>query len=277
MIGTWPPELLLAATGLSFLIAGGLLVLLLRYMGGGKDQGKRRRESRPVEASSAQEVVRQEAEPAHRPEVVTDLRPVMRLLRDQEGRLVVEVEGQRYRHLTEIRDGGVGRQVVAIIQDLIAFAGPAVAVRPGAQQVASRTPTPGGSAEPPAAGEGTAPADPEAAAAFLRELARQGSPPPKRSRPLLSMDPVPFRRQDMRLWERPGIRLNLAEEIEAILQRRLLAEPALQDRQVHVTQAPDGTLRIQVDTAFYASPTEVPDPLIRRVLQEAIREWERSR
>jgi len=277
MIGTWPPELLLAATGLSFLIAGGLLVLLLRYMGGGGDQGKRRREPRPEETSSAQEVVRQEAGPAHRPEVATSLRPVMRLLRDQEDRLVVEVEGQRYRHLTEIRDGGVGRQVVAIIQDLIAFAGPVVAARLEAQQAASSTPSSGGSAEPPATEEETAPADPEAAAAFLRELARQGSPPPRRSRPLLSIDPVPFRRQDMRLWERPGIQLNLAEEIETILQRRLLAEPTLQERQIHVTQAPDGTLRIQVDTAFYASPAEVPDPLIRRVLQDAIREWERTR
>jgi len=186
---------------------------------------------------------------------------IMRVWQDFEGRLVVESEGQRYRSLFEIHDGEVGRRVLETINRLGEFA----------QGQESRVPT----APRPAAG---APVSSQAvvdaqADLLVEKLRTEEEPPPWKSR--ITADPLPFRPQV------PGkqlhITLNLAREVDELLQIRLKADPEYAQRYIHVVSAQDGTLRFDVDGGHYGSLQEVPDLQVRSVIQAAIADWEARR
>lgn len=66
----------------------------------------------------------------------------------------------------------------------------------------------------------------------------------------------------------------LAEQLDEILQELLRRHPELPYRAVRFETLPDGTLGIIVGGRRYSRPEEVPDPNLRALLQEAIRQWE---
>jgi len=65
----------------------------------------------------------------------------------------------------------------------------------------------------------------------------------------------------------------LAEQLDQVLQELLRRHPALPYRAVRFETLPDGTLGIIVGAQRYSRPEEVPDPNLRALLQEAIRQW----
>lgn len=74
----------------------------------------------------------------------------------------------------------------------------------------------------------------------------------------------------------PGLRSptpTLAEQLDEILQDLLRQRPELPYRAVRFETLRDGTLGITVGSQRYHRPEDVPDPDLRALLQEAIRQW----
>lgn len=74
----------------------------------------------------------------------------------------------------------------------------------------------------------------------------------------------------------PAPKDSILDQIENVLQRKLLRNPALSERHIHIGAEPDGSLLIEVDQAVYRSADEVPDEAVRAVIQAAIQDWERA-
>jgi hypothetical protein len=215
-----------------------------------------------------------------------ELKEIMRVLRDEDtGAIIVEVEGNRYRRLTEIRDGKIGNQVLEAIADLITFTGgivrgqwaagsvtPVVPARerpPQPQVVGPVGPPQAVAAEPPGGDEGEA---------FLRRLRegdlQVGETLSKEARP--SIMGFIRRREPQGAAEGTGAGGTFIDEIEEILQRMISAAPTLLGEEVHVRTGPDGGLQIQVGARYFSRADEVPDPTIRDLIEAAVKEWERS-
>ena len=68
--------------------------------------------------------------------------------------------------------------------------------------------------------------------------------------------------------------LSLVEQVDAILQRHLLTEPELAERNIHLVQDPSGGLIIEVDGQRYQRPREIENPRIQLMIKQALKEWE---
>ncbi len=190
---------------------------------------------------------------------------LMQVWQDQDGALVVEIGGQKYRHLYEITDGQAGRLALETIERLGAFAQgqtpPPVSVPPEEIPVPS----------PPEPDEID-----QASQALLEEFRRVPQDPRPGTR--ISLDPVPGRRSDpVRERLESELKLNLAQEIDRLLQVRLQALPAYQNRYIRVVESKDGGLRFQVDDKSYETVDEVADAEARQLIKEAIKQWEAGR
>ena len=214
------------------------------------------------------------------------LKEIMRVLRDEDtGAIIVEVEGNKYRRLTEIQDGRIGNQILEAIADLIKFTGgivkgqwaaasvtPVVPTRkspPRPQVVEPASPPRAVAVEPPGSDEEEA---------FLRRL-REGdlqvsTAPPEEARP--SLMGFIRRRKPQVAAEGTGAGGTFIDEIEAILQRMISTAPTPLGKEVHVRTGPGGGLQIKVGGQYFSSPDEVPDPAIRDLIKAAVKEWERS-
>lgn len=207
-----------------------------------------------VPASAASEVREQESASE------SGDRLLMQLWQDRDGFLVVELDGQRYRRLFDIRDGEVGRRVMDIINRLVAFSR-------GQESRVTSAPAP----------DSRAPAQTEVAIrsrsqAYLEQLQQSEV---KTKKPLITADPVPFRRRSEA--KNLHITLNLAEEIDELVQIRIKALPEFSQRYIHVVNAVDGGLGFQVDDVRYSEIDAIPDPQVQALIRTAISDWEDGR
>lgn len=164
----------------------------------------------------------------------------IRLIPITSGEWMVEAGGRRYRKLSEVQDAAVARHIRDMLDSLGQFtAGPAI-VPPPAQPAAPAPP-------------------PQVEEQFLRSLQ---APPP---RPAAKTAPRPAPADTG-----PGI----AGQIEQVLQQRLERTPNPPARELHVSTAADGSLRVEVNGKFYPGIDAVPDPAVREFLQATIKEWE---
>jgi hypothetical protein len=171
---------------------------------------------------------------------------VFRVLRDlADGSLLVEIEGKRYTRLTEITDGQVGRRFVANARALAHFA-----------MLLKGPPPP---APPPQAN--TPPPAPE------RPVAAAPPPPPKVGHTATQMA------KEVQSDEQPANQINLADQIEELLQYRLTMHPTLALRSIHVRPSFGGGVRIVVDSTSYDSVDKVPEEEVREFIQATISEW----
>lgn len=74
----------------------------------------------------------------------------------------------------------------------------------------------------------------------------------------------------------PAVALNLADQIDTILQRQLADNRQLSGRSIHLMSTPTGGLRIEVDNQIYSSIDEVDDAPVQEAIIRARREWELS-
>jgi hypothetical protein len=165
--------------------------------------------------------------------------------------LVVEFRGQRYQKLTDIRDGETGRQVLAIIGELVAFAQGIV--------------LPAETLAPPQ--EPSGPPEDE----FLKQLVTPASgPAPARPPTLIG---ALERAVASKAVPAP---IGLAGHIDQVLQDQLVDNAALLGRSIHLATAPDGSLVVQVDGVPFHWPDGVSDADVRAAVQRAIQKWERT-
>ena len=292
MLVTASPEVLL--TILALLVIGILVILvwLVNYIAGpsAKKKSKGKRPSVQFALESSEEPSEPSPTPGdakERRSLPMREREIMRVLRDEDtGAIIVEIEGNRYRRLTEIRDGRIGNQVLKTIADLIKFTGGIVRGQWAATSVPTSVPT----GERPPRPQVVEPASPVRAVAveppgsdeeeaFLLRL-REGNlqvskAPPKEAQPSIA-GYFARRRKPQADAEPTGAGGTFIDEIEEILQRMISTAPTPPSEAVHVGTGPDGGLQIQVGIRYFSSADEVPDPTIRDLIKAAVKEWERS-
>lgn len=221
---------------------------------------------------------------------------LLRLLRDpQSGDLIVEVAGQRYSKLTDVDDKEVGQYILELVAHLLVFTNGVIATDVGVKSVylpkrLSKVPIPltkptpisqlpdPAALEPSSESEPTSsepelvpPPPPEAEAAFLASL--QARPPqsePQQRGGGMFGRPKPT----SEAGAMPGF--DLADEINKIVQTRLMVSPLSSASNVEIVTDYSGGIRILVDDVSYASPDDIPDPEVKKLIKESIKQWERS-
>lgn len=242
------------------------------------------------EPSPAKKVTADAAAPA--PEEARPAEPVaaepvelLRLLRQPgSGQLVVEVAGQRYSKLADITDRKIGQFVLHVAAHLLAFTNGVIVTPAGIKSVVNpkdqlgEAPAPPGrsqpaKARPPQPEPLVPPPSPEAEAAFRASLAASslGQPEPVSSRPKGMFG---FGRPASASTPMPAI--SLADEINEIVQNRLRYSPPTAPVRIDITSKPDGGINIIVNGHTYSSPEEIPDPEVKDLIKQSIKEWERS-
>ncbi|MCP4427493.1 MAG: hypothetical protein GY803_23635 [Chloroflexi bacterium] len=205
---------------------------------------------------------------------------VMRILRVPPlGKLVAEVNGERYQNLVEITDEKAKRVLLAAIGELIDFAGsyqalvdagvasPAADAAPAQEEVPLEQRQAEFLARLEAERDAVKQAPPKPRASVLSP--RPQTPPPDiASADILSDDSVA---PDAVLPQRE---LSVAEQIDAILQKHVAAAPEMADRSVHLVQDPTGGIRIEVDGKIYEKPGDIPEPEVQGLIKRAVKEWD---
>jgi hypothetical protein len=68
--------------------------------------------------------------------------------------------------------------------------------------------------------------------------------------------------------------LNLADEIDQMVQHRLRGRPDLADRHIRLASGLDGGLRIYVDGEVFEAVGDITDFKVRELIRDTIRDWE---
>jgi hypothetical protein len=178
-------------------------------------------------------------------------------------RLVVQAAGGRLESLSEVH-AAVRQQLLAAVGELVAFAGGYQAlVEAGVAPAIIRE-------KPETVKQKNAEMDPQQSA-FLSSLENQ-------SEVLKSSLPMANESKSTPIVDGEGeteTMLNLAEEIDIILQRNLAQHPSLSSRSIHLETGLDGLLQIEVDGLYYGSVEEIQDQQVKNAINQARRDWER--
>lgn len=180
------------------------------------------------------------------------------------GQLIVQIGEQHYTKLIDISDKQVGRYILELTAHLLAFTNGMYATEAGVKSVripkTAQLPTPPFAiTESPPPDEETPP--PEPSSAWLET-------PPARPRPTVSVPP----KTDSTLLGG----FNLAGEINEIVQNRLTYSPLAATTNIEISTAPSGGIQIEVNGKVYESAEDVSPPEAKKLIKEAIKQWERS-
>lgn len=184
-------------------------------------------------------------------------------------KIIVKIDGQRFEHISQVKDRGIGRRILEAAAALLHFTGGIIATATGtkampAPEVKLTILPPNKSVRPvPNPVEMQTQADGVASA----PAGLPSATPPAWG----------TRRKEDALEEKPVVvaspSFNLADEIDAIVQEKLkLAQNATT---VKIATGPDGMISIRVGSNYYSSVDDVEDPAVRTIIKEAIKEWEK--
>jgi hypothetical protein len=207
---------------------------------------------------------------------------IMRLTGDAEGRAFwVTVADHHYRNLAEVSDEVTGQRVLEGISRLLQFSrgrlstddGVAALPVPSLKVEASGLSiAPSGVSRSPSA---IAPSPartptPEQEEAFLRQLMEQNEQPAEKP----SRRPGLFGRRGQSQDSAPesGPSFSLVDEIDRIFQAKLAASP-LSNTDAQIVASADSSAGVRIGTTHYSSPKQVPDPVLRRLIEDSIAEW----
>lgn len=206
---------------------------------------------------------------------------VMRVLRVPPlGKLVVQIGNRRHEKLEELPAGAMQQRVMAAIGELIVFAGGYQALVDAGLAPAISSITADAAAN--AAANAGSMADAllaERQAAFLNSLEQKkeetGTPtlpptPHPRRFPLLGRTAPP----PPPTATTPA--MDIAAQINTILQRHLEATPQLAGRRVRLVSGAAGTLQIDVDGRYYENPGQIPDRDVQALIKRALHEWDKK-
>ena len=186
------------------------------------------------------------------------------------GALTVYAEGARHTDLKSIKSDTTRQRLLAAIGELVSFAGGYDAlVKAGVAPSIAR-------AEARPVGVSSEEEDEELKKrqeAFLNQLERSGQ-----GRPAAESytDSVITGESDRPALAGESARgsVNIVDEIDLILQRRLAANEQLAHRSIKLRQAQGERLQIVVDGKVYQHPNEIADEEVKQVLKQALQEWE---
>jgi len=208
---------------------------------------------------------------------------VLRLMRDKlTGRLVVEMNGQRYARLADITDPTLREAFEATLGDLHTFVGGRLTL-PTVPTATLPPPAPLTSAPP-------APvyAAPSESVSFAPPPVTPAPPPAVRpsAPPLVAPEPElrvpsmnPFKQmQVLRDMEKaqPTQPKTITEQIDEILQEKVQASPYAQ-RGVRMHAGPKGNALFTLDGRSYEAVDDVPDAQVRELIRKSVSEWEKKK
>jgi hypothetical protein len=247
----------------------------------------RRRPDEDDDENEEEDEVSLPAPPPPVPPPVAQQRPVaapaelLRLLRDPtSGRLIVEVAGQRYTRLADVPEREIGEYILKLAAHLLAFTGGMVATEGGVKSL----PVPKVKALPmplsappsisqlPTAPDGLAP-PPDVEKAFLASLRTEPEAAPKKGGLFGRLAPSTSKFKEDEPLLPP---LNLAEEINRIIQKRLPYTPLGLTTRIDIMMAPGGGIKIKVNGETFTGVDEVKPPGVQAFIRECIKEWEKS-
>jgi len=200
---------------------------------------------------------------------------VMRIWRDvTDGTLIIQIGGRYFRTLQDIRDAGQERRFMAALRELAAMS--RVAPAPEAASLPTEA--------APAPEAASAPEEQPVAPAPVEEAP---APPPT---PSPIEQPATAEEQSLGSFfdnvkravqsggripksALPGL-LSIPEQIEVVLQARLLEAPDFAGRSIHIKEAAHGGVLIEVDGASYEAVVDITDDAVRAFVQDTIRDWE---
>jgi hypothetical protein len=201
---------------------------------------------------------------------------VLRLLRDpQTGQIVIASGRHKYWRLSDVSDKLVGRKILEVTAHLLHFTQGRLSTQHGIESI----PTP--AIKPLSQSFVVEPEPRQVGLLQAHHSLRRESAVPQTTAGAV---PGPARSRGgflARLGQKdetpsatPG--LNLAAEINDIVQARLTQSSLSQQVTLQITAAPAGGIRIWVDGAIYQTPAEIPDLAVRGLIQTSIEEWEKS-
>ncbi|HFD38954.1 MAG TPA: hypothetical protein ENJ31_03775 [Anaerolineae bacterium] len=215
---------------------------------------------------------------------------VLALVREEEGAPIqVEIAGDKYKNMAEVRDPNLKRQIIGAAMELIQFTGvltagaesppppPARAdtwredMRRDSQSQLQRIqaqPAPGSSPTPSAP-----PAPQDVEEQFLSLLSEMGQTPSSPEKPTLVKSLQ--RRLTPKLPDSSRPR-TFVDDIEDILQRRILMVPVMIGRDLHVRPGSDGSVRFVFEGREYENLDDVPNLTARQLIKDAIQEWDET-
>lgn len=210
---------------------------------------------------------------------------VLSLVRDEAGGpLKVEVGGTKYDSLAEVKDSQTKRQVVEAAMELIQFTGvlgqgavgpaPVDRTETWREDMRENSQTELQQVHHAPLKEESLPTAPsEVEERFLNLLTEMGQAPAQPDRPGL-VDSIQHRLMPKPL--EPGQPRTFVDEIEDIIQRRILLIPALAGRELHVRPSPGGKVLFVFDGQEYQNVDDVPNLTARQLIQDSIREWDET-
>lgn len=188
-------------------------------------------------------------------------------------KIVVKIDGQRFEHISQVKDRAIGQRILEAAAALLHFTGGIIATATGTKSV----PAPEVKLTIPANAAPPAPAD-EATRHFSTQketqTIRESSPPTEAVKESKATS-WGARKKEAATEEKPAASpaFSLADEIDSLIQNRL--KLAQNPTAVKITSGADGMIVIRVENKQYSSIDEVEDPAVKAIIKEAVREWEK--
>jgi hypothetical protein len=200
---------------------------------------------------------------------------LLRVWRDiSDGSLILEINGQRFTSLSDVRSADLERRFMNVVRDLVAL----VKAGKGAPPSSTRVTQEARPAARPAARPTPEPVHrTDSEATTLPKLSTDEMPSMAPSDMFRQMSQIALGRKPETPEEEPAPEpLSIPEQINALLQQRLRTMPEFADREIEVQPSLGGMVIIKVDGQFFEGVGEVADDDVRALLQEVVREWENS-
>lgn len=183
---------------------------------------------------------------------------VLVVLRDlMDGSLIIQIADKAYRNPPAGADAEFRRRFDGVLADLsprISAAAPSTGVLVTPPPPAPRTPPPPADPTMPDLPDLPLPGD------LPKFRMPEKIEPPKRGRIKPDRTPVP--------------EINIAAAIEAFLQHKRELDDPFAGRSIHISQATNGGVLIEVDGIFYEAVADVTDEAVRAYLANTIQEWQ---
>jgi len=180
------------------------------------------------------------------------------------GKLIVQVGETQHKQITEISDGKTRQKLLAAIGELIAFAGGYQTLVDAGFAPPIGLPVP--SQLPQKMQQEAFLQKLEQERDKLRSSADPNKPQISHAAPIINEAPAKTDEVDRSL--------PIVTQIDAILQQFVAADTELTGRSIHLTEHPDGGLRIEVDGKTFNHPNKLGEPKIQKMIKRALREWE---
>jgi len=183
------------------------------------------------------------------------------------GKIEVRVGERRFQHISEVEEPAMKQRLMAAIGELVVFADGYEALEsaglapPLAIEVAESGQEVSESIEKRQA-EFLSSVELERDVMYLTDAESSGSVHPVGTRPT----------------DRTGDTgpLSIAGQINPLIQKHVAANPNLAGRTIELEQDAAGTLTIEVDGKYYERPDQIEEPEVRRAIQAALKEWDRT-